>query len=546
MLASRSITSMLDRGTRTRLVLLALAVLAIYGVRLEHTPPHLHRDEILFALQAQSIASTGRDVEGRVFPLYFEMRALGERVWFHPVLVYFTALFLKVLPFTETAIRLPSVIIGGIDVLLMYFIAKRLFHTQRWAFFVAALLALTPAHVIHSRLAMDFIYPVPFVMAWLLCLLTYLERRQWWWLFLATAFLGLGFFSYIASVITMPLYVLVTLLALRATSTSATRPYLVAVAGFLCPLLVMVPWLSYHWSFVTDTLGRYQIGVAAHASGSAVPGGSPADVVRGLLAGLQPSMLTERASLYWRFFDPAYLFVSGGFTRLTSTTRHVALFLLPFIVFVPLGLIQMVTVRRTPISLVVFLGFALAPVAACLAVLEPYASDRELVLLPFGVLIAAFGIERLLALRTRGGRAAAIGLLALVPLHFLFFEVDYFGDYHRRSAFWFDWNHRGGLEEIIAREGRDDRPIFLSNGGDALMAAYWRFAVLKHHREDLLPKTVYFDANHLDITTVPRNALILMNRDDAPLVALVRSGQLKELVAIPEPGDPPYYAVAER
>src|SRR5207247_1112481 len=236
-----------------------------------------------------------------------------------------------------------------------------------------------------------------------------------------------------------------------------------------------------------------------------------------------------RLSLYWRFFDPAYLFVSGGFARMTNSTRHVAVFLLPFLVFVPLGLIQMLTVRRTPVSLVVFLGFALAPVAACLAILEPYASDRELVLLPFGVLIAAFGVEGLLALRTRWGRAGAIGLLALVPLHFLFFEIDYFGDYHRRAAFWFDWNHRGGLEEIIVREERDDRPIFLSTGGDALMAAYWRFAVLKHHREGLLRKTVYFDAKSLDITSVPTRALMLMSRDDAQLVALVRSGQLKEL-----------------
>lgn len=536
----------MDRGTRTRLLLLALVILTIYGLRLEHTPPHLHRDEVLFALQAQSIASSARDIEGRILPLYFEMPALGDHVWFHPVLVYFTALFLTVLPFTETVVRLPSVVIGTVDVLLMYFIAARLFHSSRWGFFVAVLLALTPAHFIHSRLAMDFIYPVPFVMAWLLCLLIYLERRESWWLFLATACLGAGFFSYIASIITMPLYVLVTLVALRATSTRSMRPYLVAVAGFAWPLLLALPWLVYHWSFVTDTLGRYQIGAAARASGADLQPGPLSAVVRGVLAGLRPSMLTERISLYWRFFDPAYLFVSGGFTRLTSTTRHVALFLLPFIVFVPLGLIQMVTVRRTSVSVLIFLGFALAPVAACLAVLEPYASDRELVVLPFGVLIAAFGIERLLAMRTRGGRAIAMGLLVLVPLHFLFFEVDYFGDYHRRSAFWFDWNHRGGLEEIIAREAHEDRPIFLSNGADPLMAAHWRFAVLKHHREDLLPRAVFFDAVRLDIATVPRDALILMSRDDARLVALIGSGQLKELAAIAEPGDPPYYSVAER
>ncbi len=492
---------MTERRAQVCLVLLALSVFAVYAFRLEHTPPHLHRDEMMFALQAQSIAATGHDLEGRLLPLYFEMRLIGERVWFHPILVYVTALFLKVLPLTEQTVRIPSTVIGVIDVLLMYFIARRLFESRAKAFGAAALLAITPAHVIHSRLAMDFIYPVPFVMGWLLCLLIYLERRQLRMLGFATALLGVGFFSYIASMITMPLLVVVTLLALWSTSTRTAAPYAVAVAGFLCPLLVAAPWLLYHWSFVTDTLSRYQIGVAAGAATGVAARGSPHAIVRGMLAGLRPSMLTERLSLYWRFFDPSYLFVSGGFTRLTSTTRHVAVFPLAFLVLVPLGLIQMVTARRTPTSMVVFLGFALAPVAACLTVLEPYASDRELVLLPFGVLIAAYGAERLLEVRTPSRHAAAVGLLALLPLHFLFFEFDYFGDYHRRVAFWFDWNHRDGLEAIIAREAADNRPIVLSSGDDPLLPAFWRFAVLKHHREDLEASTRLRrrqDRGHLD------------------------------------------------
>ena len=139
---------------------------------------------------------------------------------------------------------------------------------------MAALLALTPAHVVHSRLAMDFIYPVPFVMAWLLCLLIYLERRRLRWLFLATVFLGLGFFSYIASVITMPLWWRSRCLDSGRHRRGPRAPYAVAAAGFLCPLLSSAPWLLYHWSFVTDTLGRYQIGAAAQTDGPLVFGGS--------------------------------------------------------------------------------------------------------------------------------------------------------------------------------------------------------------------------------------------------------------------------------
>ena len=125
---------MTERRAQVCLVLLALSVFAVYAFRLEHTPPHLHRDEMMFALQAQSIAATGHDLEGRWFPLYFEMRLIGERVWFQPILVYVTALFLKVLPLSEQTVRIPSTVIGVIDVLLLYFIARRLFESRSKAF----------------------------------------------------------------------------------------------------------------------------------------------------------------------------------------------------------------------------------------------------------------------------------------------------------------------------------------------------------------------------------------------------------------------------
>ena len=41
-----------------------------------------------------------------------------------------------------------------------------------------------------------------------MCLLIYLERRQLKWLFIAGLILGFGFYSYIASVVMMPLYLL--------------------------------------------------------------------------------------------------------------------------------------------------------------------------------------------------------------------------------------------------------------------------------------------------------------------------------------------------
>src|SRR5262249_131637 len=143
----------------------------------------------------------------------------------------------------------------------------------------------------------------------------------------------------------------------------------------------------------------------------------------------RPTAVTDRMSTYWRFFDPAFLFMVGGYTRMTNSTRLVGVFLLPLLVLIPLG-----------------------------------------------VLLAMFGLERLLAAPSRLARAAAGVLLAMVPLHFAFFLVHYFGDYHRHAAFWFEWDHLGALQQVIAHAPGHDRSIWLSNGDDKMMETYWRLA----------------------------------------------------------------------
>ena len=82
------------------------------------------------------------------------------------------------------------------------------------AIVAAALLTLTPAHFFESRVGVDPLYPLPFVMAWLLCLVTFEERSGAPILFGGVFLLAIGFYSYIASVILMPVYFVVTCLVL--------------------------------------------------------------------------------------------------------------------------------------------------------------------------------------------------------------------------------------------------------------------------------------------------------------------------------------------
>ena len=117
----------------------------------------------------------------------------------------------------------------------MYFIGRRLFKSDALAFLCAALLALTPSHFIHSRFALDYLYPVPFMLVWLLVPSDRLRRAQAVGIFAGTMSLGLGLYSYIAGALVMPLYLLLTRRRACGDRGRPPRVFILAVAGFALP-----------------------------------------------------------------------------------------------------------------------------------------------------------------------------------------------------------------------------------------------------------------------------------------------------------------------
>jgi len=203
---------------RTALILAALTA-ALYLPRLGTAPVYISPDEVVVALNAHAIATTGRDTSGRLLPLYFEYKYPGPFInghgttrsgWLPPMIFYATAAVFEVLPVSETIVRLPTALIGILNVVLAYLVGRRLFRSEPVAIASAAFLALTPAHFIHSRFAMDYIYPLPFVLAWMLWLLEYFESNRPRMLLMSTAALGIGMFSYIAATVIMPILFLIT------------------------------------------------------------------------------------------------------------------------------------------------------------------------------------------------------------------------------------------------------------------------------------------------------------------------------------------------
>lgn len=457
---------------RTLLLVAAVTVAAagLYGTRLGDAPAYLMHDEVQFALQAQSIASSGRDLSGRLLPVFFtEPEFPAGR---DPALIYVTAALLTAVPLSESSARLPTALIGVVSIVLAFLISRRLFDSDWLALVSAVFLALTPAHFIRSRLVLSPQYAIPIVLAWLLMLVLFSERATLSRLSAAAAWLGLGVYTYLASVVMMPVYLAMTLW--WGERRLGRRAAIIAGIAFLVPLIPMGAWYLTHPERTGQIVNAYQL--AGAAGGGGLEGTSIPGAVR------------DRLGLFWSFFNPAFLFVSGD-SSLINSTRQIGFFPLSFVVLLPVGVYRLAQARQ-PIARIILAGLATAPLAAMLTgALE---MNRLLLVIPFGVLTACYGMVSLVTARAVAWRAVGVLLIVSVPLQFAGFYADYLGRYRIQSGHWFGGNSRDVFNAAIARAGADPDVRVLVSDAIPFAARYWRFYALASARPDLIDRVMRY------------------------------------------------------
>jgi 4-amino-4-deoxy-L-arabinose transferase-like glycosyltransferase len=560
-------------ATRWHVAALALAAFLLYAFGLSWAPVHLHFDEIRFAEQARRIAETGSDLRGRFLPVYFQMDA---SVWFHPIGVYLPALAFKLFSVSITALRTPTAVVGTLDVVLCYLLARRMGFPHWTAVMGGALLAVQPAHFIHSRMAVDYLFPVPFVLAWCLLLLRYLDTGSALALFAATSILGAGCYSYIAALALMPLFLLTTLLMLWL-ERAPVRAWALACSGFAWVLVPAVWFAAAHPEMLGSTLGRY--GIVA----------TQLDAFQRIREALTPWFISDRANFYASFFAPGYLFVTGG-ASLVESTRTAGVFLVWTLPLMLVGF-RVALLRYSPSAVLILAGVLLPPIAGAV-VNEPFAVGRAMTMVPFAVLLALLGIEHLRGAAPTGGLikvfqtaavfAATIGtayvmyraihgavsgggvivvlaalvLFALVygirqrgtltpvviaillgcVVQFATFAADYFGDYRSRSAVWFNGNLRGAVSRIVVETNRGAGDVLLDEGVNSI-EWFWRFHLAELGRSDLEHRARVLPREQLPGVPLPTGTLFLVPALDATLRAEAEMRGMRIIAIITDPGD---------
>lgn len=489
---------------RLGLIVLALTS-ALYLVALDRAPSVIGGDETHFAIHAESIARTGRDLNGQRLPLFVRISDPmvpnnSTNIWYQPLLFYAMTPFIALMGVNEWSARIPVALAAVANLWLMYAIGLRLFRDARYAVAGAIMLALTPAHVIVARQALDYIAPLPFVLGWLLCLVGYVDTGRVRTLVLGGFLLGAGVFSYIAAWILMPCYFALTAIVVwRTTRGSRVRDISLFAAGFAVPIAALIAAFVLTPAMLASTLARYNVG------GTDAP--SPG--------------IFERVTLYWDYFNPSFLFFAGG-SNPTQATGRVGVFLLALGPLALAGIREAIT-RRSDLWLMTLVAVALSPlpIAITMPPAASYSIGRAMTLLPFVVLLATLGAQSLMS--DRRLRVAGAACLIALPLQFALFAGDYRGEYMLRAGPRLDpVNMRVVADTVIAHDRVEpvSRIYFnqdLDDGG-----ARWRFFMLKARRMDLWERSRQI--NLASAPTIESGAMIVSYAGDRDALRLIDGG----------------------
>ena len=320
-----------------------------------------------FAVAAHSVATTGYDPAGHWLPVYFPIGPVAQPLmWFQPLLMYAMAAVLWVLPVTEAAIRLPMALAGVANVLLMWAAARQLTKRDGIAAAAAVLLALSPAHFVFSRSGVDYLLPVTFILGWLWLALRYADTGERRDLIGASLCLGIGLYSLIASYILMPIYACLTLALVRQRRDRLSSYGLVMGTLALCAVPGLA-FLATHPEMARTVMGRYDPASAA--------------------AGTFVSSRLANLSVFWSFWDPELLAINGG----RMLTGAGGVFILAAVAPAAIGAVRALA-ERNALSVVLLGGLLVSPLPASL-VNEPGAIRRALAMLPFVILLSAYGLD---------------------------------------------------------------------------------------------------------------------------------------------------------
>lgn len=413
---------------RIKIILLIIVVLSaiLRLYKLDQIPSALNWDEAAFGYNAYTIANWGKDDWGNSFPLVFTSFRDDK----HPVIVYITAIFIKIFGLSDYSARLPTALFGVLNVGLIFLLAKQLFKQDLTALFAALFLAVSPYNIHLSRGLWESNYALFFFMLGLYLFVKALENKPK--LFPISIFsFGLSFFSVHASKIVVPPTVIL-LITLYFKKIFNNKKY------FIITLLSIIFFIVLTL-FDPRILGLSRIGQTKF-SDQKIMNTELYKKTHFYYAGL----LEVAFSQYKLHFTPEYLFIKGDQNPRNSPKEFGEYYRIDAPLLI-IGLISLLWLR-SKITLIVLCWLFLAPLPSSLVSGAPSA-NRALFMMGGLPLIAALGAGNFLGwFKGKIKRIVLVAIISILSLQAYSFLNYYFNIYPLKDSH--EWQY--GMKQVTA------------------------------------------------------------------------------------------------
>lgn len=208
--------TLLEKNKYVFLALIICLGLFLRLFMLGQNPPSLNWDEASTGYNAFSILKTGKDEYGNFLPL--SIRSFDD--YKPPLYTYLDVPFIGLFGVTETAVRLPSAILGTLSIPLLYFLVLEIFSNIKkkeeevkvlhyktvLALLSSFFFAISPWSLQFSRAAYEGNIGLFFLLGGILFFLKFLQKARY--LYISTVFFVLSMYSYHSFRLVVPVLLL--------------------------------------------------------------------------------------------------------------------------------------------------------------------------------------------------------------------------------------------------------------------------------------------------------------------------------------------------
>lgn len=427
-------------------ILLLLILITFFGLllrtyNLTDLPAGFFCDEASTGYNAYLVLKTGHDEFGKRLPVFFE--SFGN---FRPGVPFYTTIpFVFLLGLNELSTRLPAALIGTATIVVLFFLVRLLFKSEKIALLSAFLLAISPWHIHFSRYGAENIYLPFFTVLGIFLFLYGLSKKNNKIFLISFAVFGLGLYTYFQAFFLIPLFLSFLLIS---------KWKIISKKHVLLGLLIFVIFST---PLILGTKSGEIFGRLTQVS-SANKDKNLTTISLGM------------ATTYKDHFLPEFLFSKGDIDYHTHFISRFSVkgmgqlywFQLPFILFSFLFLKK----HKYAFSLIIFwliiypLGSTMAPFADGGG---PFATRSIIGVIPFQILTAVGIFYFLKVIKNKIIRnASSLLLITVISISFYNYAFLFFVEYPKYSSDFWGWQFgaRDIMKYYMSNQNYYDELIF--------------------------------------------------------------------------------------